>query len=73
MSLKDMFNENAQDMMPLEHAVRSGNRAVVDILLRQRAAAAAAALAAADTAKAEPAKKAIKIMKPITLKTGRRH
>lgn len=79
MSIKDMFNDNAGDMMPLEHAVRSGQREVVDILLRQRAhinrpatASDGSSAGISDPSGGAPAKKAIKVMKPIVLKAGRR-
>jgi len=37
MSLRDVFNDSAREMTALEHAVRSGHREIVDILLRQGA------------------------------------
>jgi|GEM_PF-3870443 len=77
-SLRDVFNQNAGDIVspptiPLEHAVRSGQREIVDILLRQGAAVNKAnASGESHPDKRKPEKKAIKIMKPIALKKGRR-
>lgn len=76
MSLLDLFSKNAHEMTALEHAINSGNRQVVDILLQQGAArnqrrptAAGQAHHPAPTAvKPGQEKKPIKVMKPLTLK-----
>ncbi len=78
-TLQEIFNENARDVMPpLATAARQGHRQIAEELIRRGAdpgrrppSTDGQGERQESPAKKTPAKKSIKLLRPIKLKTGR--